>query len=199
MGRLRESLENGSFDLERTASYLDSLDHETRLAEVAELGRKAQARLFEAAASADPVRVEDIVPSSLGPLREVVHHGKNTLPAFTRFAKVFCRPDDGSKDGELWGYNRNGSLITTSVGPGYFVAYDYGSKEVLVDYLRVPPKHPAAWPPILSNGARLSRFVYYGTQDILRRVSKHVSIGRATRKGKNMDAWFVLCREDPRV
>jgi hypothetical protein len=197
MGRLADTLANGSFDLGKTAAYLDSLDHETRLGDVAELGRKAQARLYEAAADSGAVRVEDIVPSSLGPMREVVHHGKNTLPAFTRFAKVFCRPDD-SKESELWGYNRNPGLITTSVGPGYFVAYDYGSKEVLVDYLRLPPKHPSAWPPIVSNRARLSRFVYYNMQDVLRRVSTHVSIGRATRKGKNMDAWFVLCREDPR-
>ena len=44
--------------------------------------------------------------------------------------------------------------------------------------------------------ARLSRFVYYRTQDVLRGVSRHVTVGRATKGGKPMSAWFVLCRDD---
>ena len=32
-------------------------------------------------------------------------------------------------------------------------------------------------------------------QDFMRGVSSHVSIGRAQKKGKNMDAWFVLSRD----
>ena len=92
--------------------------------------------------------------------------------------------------------NRNSGLIETTVGPGYYVAYDRGADEVLVDYLRQPPRHPEGWPEILPNSARLSRFVYNGTQDVLRRVSKHVSIGRAMRNQKWMDAWFILIRQD---
>ena len=42
---------------------------------------------------------------------------------------------------------------------------------------------------------RLSRFVYYQTQDLMRGVSEHVSIGRASRNGEEMSAWFILCRE----
>ncbi len=83
------------------------------------------------------------------------------------------------------------------MGPGYFVAYPYENEgEVLVDYLRVPPKRPAEWPEILPNSSRLSTFVYNGTQDVLRGVSKHVTIGRAFKGGKPLSAWFVLCRED---
>jgi hypothetical protein len=67
---------------------------------------------------------------------------------------------------------------------------------VLVDYLRVPPERPDHWPPILPNSARLSKVVYNGTQDVLRGVSKHVTIGRATKGGKPMSAWFVLCRDE---
>ena len=44
--------------------------------------------------------------------------------------------------------------------------------------------------------ARLGRFVYAGMIDIMRGVSTHVTIGRALKGGKFMDAWFVLCRED---
>ena len=32
--------------------------------------------------------------------------------------------------------------------------------------------------------------------DYLRKVSDHVSIGRAVKGGKAMDNWFLLCRED---
>ena len=132
------------------------------------------------------------------PLSEVVFEGRNTLPAFTRFAKVFCRPDEAraAAAGELWGYNRNSGLLETTVGPGFFVAYDQGEAEVLVDYLRVPPDRPAHWPSILENDKRLSFFVYNGTQDVVRGVSEHVSIGRASRRGKTMNVWFVLCRDD---
>jgi hypothetical protein len=33
-------------------------------------------------------------------------------------------------------------------------------------------------------------------RDFLRGVSRHVSIGRATRGGKPLDNWFVLCRNE---
>jgi len=64
----------------------------------------------------------------------------------------------------------------------------------VVDYLRLPPDKLPAWPPIIPNSARLSRFIYYQTTDVIRRVSKHVAIGRAYRKGKPFDAWFALVR-----
>ena len=132
------------------------------------------------------------VPPGVPVLTGVTHEGRNSLAAFTLFAKVFYRlaetPD------ELGGYNRTSELVSTTVGPGYFVAYPQGPTEVLVDYLRPPPRAPEGWPPILRNDERLSRFVYNGTQDLLRGVSSHVSIGRASRAGKVMDNWFVLCR-----
>ena len=54
----------------------------------------------------------------------------------------------------------------------------------------------APLPDIVPNEARLGRFVYAGMKDYMRRVSEHVSIGRAYKGGKPMNAWFVLCRED---
>ena len=87
-------------------------------------------------------------------------------------------------------------------GPGYFVAHGVeGEKEApsdyVIDYTRIPPKKPESWPEILPNEARLGRFVYAGMKDYMRRVSEHVSIGRAYKRGP-MNAWFVLCREDPK-
>jgi hypothetical protein len=195
MERLCELLSNDAPDMPALASHLDSLDSATRIEEIQTLQRGHQRRLFEAARGHKPISLNDIVSRDRGAMREVVHRGKNSLPAFNHFAKVFVRPTDDAQ--ELWGYNRAGAFIETIVGPGYFVAYPSAvDGEVFVDYLRVPPDKPEHWPAVIPNSARLSRFVYNGTQDILRGVSRHVTIGRATKRGKPMSAWFVLCRDD---
>ncbi|RLB54124.1 MAG: hypothetical protein DRJ42_10070 [Deltaproteobacteria bacterium] len=199
--RLRQMLRESEVDVPAIEAYLDGLDGDARIAEVTGLGRREQRRLYAAAEGHRVLRVSDLVPTSTAPLTEVVFEGCNTLPAFTRFAKVLCRPDSASDPeaaaaGELWGYNRNSNFVETVVGPGFFVAADHGESEVLVDYLRVPPRRPDHWPPIRENHTRLSFFVYNGTQDVLRGVSEHVSIGRASRRGRLMNIWFVLCRAD---
>ena len=53
-----------------------------------------------------------------------------------------------------------------------------------------------AWPEVQSNERGLSRFVYGFMVDRLRRVSEHVTIGSAARKGKEMGSYFVLTRDD---
>jgi hypothetical protein len=182
----------GDVDLARLAPYLDSLPSTTRIAESRDLSADEQARLFEAAAGFRAVTLEDFVASDAPPLAPVIHYGRNSLPVFRLFEKRFCRPD--TRRGELWGYNEQTWKSLT--GPGYFVAKPAREREVVVDYCEVPPRKPAAWPPILANSARLSRFIYYRTRDFMRGVSSHVTIGRATREDKPMDNWFVLCRED---
>ncbi len=201
MATLRELLDVDSPDMNAITAHLDALDPAARLAGIRSLKKRHQSTLFEAAAGHRPISVDFLVPRDRPPLEEVVHRGKNSLALFTHFAKVFCRPDGEEADsGALWGYNRTSGFVRTTVGPGYFVAYDHGEPgEVLIDYTRLPPRKPDAWPRILSNSARLSRFVYNGTEDVLRGVSTHVSIGRATKNDKPMNAWFVLCREDPQV
>ncbi len=194
MATLKDLTSGSAIDLSAITAHLDGLDSAARIAEIHTLGRTSQSALFEAASGYRKMTLEDIVPASVPDNTEVVHHGQNTLPAFSHFAKVMFRPDSGPK-GELWGYNRNSAFLETVVGPGYFVALQHVVPgEVLVDYLRLPPRGLPSWPPILPNTARLSRFVYNGTQDILRGVSNHVSIGRATKGGRPMDAWFILCR-----
>ncbi|MDH3199988.1 MAG: hypothetical protein OEM15_03745 [Myxococcales bacterium] len=196
MGQLQELLSEDTPDIAAVEAYLDSLDSKQRISEIRTLARRHQARLFEAARGHKPISLDDIVDPTRPPMEEVVHYGKNSLPAFSHFAKVFVRPD-AAMSKELWGYNRSGGFVETVVGPGYFVAYPYEVEgEVLVDYLRVPPGRPTEWPEILPNSSRLSAFVYNGTRDVLRGVSKHVNIGRAFKGGKPMSAWFVLCRSD---
>ena len=192
MSELNSLLSSGNFDMNDVARRLDAMSDAERVEETRSWGRRAQANLFEAAKGHRKLGIDQLVPGK-GPLEEVPHQGRNTLPAFTRFAKVFCRPDNSAN--ELWGYNRSGSVVGTFVGPGYYVAYDDGD-EVLIDYTRLPLGKPGNWPPILQNDERLSRFVYNGMADALRGVSEHVSIGRAIRNGKVMDSWFVLCRSE---
>jgi hypothetical protein len=198
MTRLIEMLSTDRPDMDAIATYLDGLDEGSRRREALSLKRPQQRRLFDAAKGVRKLTLEDMVPASVPAMHEVPHHGRNTLvPPFEYFAKVMVRPDGREEtSGELWGYNRGPALQEAVVGPGYYVAHQHSvPDEVIVNYLRIPPRKPAHWPRILKNNERLSFFVYNGTQDILRGVSKHVTIGRAMKSGKWMPAWFILCRE----
>jgi hypothetical protein len=191
---LNQLLTGSNFDVRQLGAMLDGMDAATRLTAVRSLSGRAQASLFEAAKGVRAVRVDDLVPSSCAPLQEVPHYGINSLLMFRTFAKVFCRPAPGAS--ELWGYNRSGGFVETFVGPGYYVAYESSDGEALVDYTRLPEGKPESWPAIIPNEARFGRFVYANMKDVLRGVSKHVTIGRAIRNGKVMDNWFALCRAD---
>ncbi len=180
-------------DVPGLAAYLDSLDQATRVREVRTLTGREQALLFEAAVGVRPIVLDDLVPSDVPPLTQVIHHGRNYLRRFNTFEKRFCRPTN--RTGELWGYNEHSLRWLT--GPGYFVARPHGEGEVLIDYLEVPPANPDGWPAIKPNSAGWGRFVYFQTQDVLRGVSRHVSVGRDTKRGRPLDRWFVLCRSEP--
>lgn len=179
-------------DVRGLADFLDSLGAAARVREVRSLGAREQARLFDAVAGFRPVRLTDFVPDGTPPLREVIHYGRNSLPAFRFFEKRFCLADTLRE--ELWGYNEQ--PLKAFTGPGYFVARQASESEVVIDYCEVPPRKPDSWPQILPNHARLSRFIYYRTRDFMRGVTRHVTIGRATRDGKPLENWFVLSRED---
>lgn len=186
-------LRSGTFDIGEVARVLEGLSAPQRLTAVRSLSGAAQAKLYEAAKGVRKLALDELVPAATEPLVGVVHEGKNSLPLFTHFAKVFCRPRADAR--ELWGYNRSGSFVQTVVGPGYFVVYEGPGDELLIDYARLPSGKPPGWPEVIGNGERLSRFVYAGMIDALRGVSSHVSVGRAIRNGKVQDNWFVLCRQ----
>jgi len=179
------------------SQLLDGLDHASRVTAIRSLNRSEQRKLYEGVDGFRPLALTDLVPSTYGDLETVRHFGKNTLPAFSLFEKRFCRPPNTDSDHpvELFGFNFQ--TMSPVTGPGYFIASaDEQRHEVLVDYHRVPPTHPDGWPAIKSNGRGLSRFVYGFMIDTLRSVSRHVSIGSAARKGKDLGSWFVLCREE---
>lgn len=187
-------------DLHRLAEVLDGLGHPGRLATIRGWSHAHMERLYEAVKDFKPLGLTHFVPPDIGPLTEVIHWGKNSLPAFTHFQKRFCKPE--GDDTELWGYNDNhetGHQFAT--GPGYFVVHtpkraSAEPGEIDIDYTMLPPSKPAPWPAIKPNEAGLSRLIYAGMIDVMRGVSEHVSIGHASKGGKFIDAYFVLCRED---
>ncbi|MDX2009620.1 MAG: hypothetical protein SFW67_05500 [Myxococcaceae bacterium] len=176
------------------AEHLDAVPAAQRLAETLALDASHQARLFDVVQGARRFTLDDLAPATTPPLVGVRHEGRNSLLAFTRFAKVFAVPDEAPKvASERWGFNATSGLVTVTVGPGYFVAVQQGD-EVLVDYTRLPPRPLDGAPRVLGNDERLSYFVYNRTRDVVRGVSAHVSIGRAWRGERQLDNWFVLCR-----
>lgn len=176
---------------------LNNLDHGTRKAAVEALGGKEQKALFEAAAGRG-CSLKDFVPEGTPAMSEVIHWGKNSLPMFTAFQKRFCVPEKQEESPIAYGYNEGATR--SLVGPGYFIArekaHENGSPTVVIDYYSVPSEKPASWPAIRPNSAGISRFVYDQMEDWMWKVSEHVSIGRAKRKGKWAENYFVLCRED---
>jgi hypothetical protein len=181
-----------SVDVAGLKDYLDHLDAAARIRAVRSLRRPEMAKLYEAVADGLPIDLNHFVPAGTPPLREVVHYGRNSLATLHDFEKRFCFPETGNT--ELWGYNEH--AIRGLIGPGYFVARQTSPHEVTIDYAELPSTKPRSWPAIKPNSARLGRYVYDGTRDVLRAVSAHVSIGRDTRDGQPLDIWFALCRAD---
>lgn len=178
------------------ADRLDALPPALRTAVVRGLSRRGQRTLFEKVRGFASVELRDLVPPERGDLETVRHLGRNTLPAFTLFEKRFCRLPGTvrEKPDILAGFNFQ--ALSGITGPGYFTAVaDPERAEVLVDYRRLPATRPASWPEIRSNETGLARFVYGFMVDRLRRVSRDVTIGRATRNGRDLGNYFVLSRE----
>jgi hypothetical protein len=183
--------------IERISSALDAMTHDSRLATMLTIEPKEQRKIWELFKDRE-IAADHFVAPGTKPLEEVIHHGKNTLPTHNFFQKRFCLADDES--GELWGYNHQS--LSWATGPGYYVAHPSADEKdapssFVIDYTRIPPKKPESWPPVIPNQKKLGRFVYSGMKDYMRRVSEHVSVGRAYKGGKPMNAWFVLVRQDP--
>lgn len=179
-------------DFDALERQLDAASHEERLTATRQFNKKIQRRLFEQAAGRT-VTFDQIVPHD-DPMKPVHHHGKNTVAPFLvdHFQKRFVRVP--GRDDVLYGYNEN--WYRFAVSPGYYVAYeDENTGEVVVNYTQMPDSRPDEWPHRLPNWFGLGPFIFLGMRDRLRRVSDHVTIGRAYRK-KPMNQWFVLTRED---
>lgn len=200
-------------DVARLAKDLDELGHAGRIWSVRQWTPSNMAILYEGVKGFRPVDLDFYVPPTVPPLVQVIHHGKNSLPAATLFQKRFSRPPprvaaapaDGAAEAPaekpqdyLVGYNFQ--TLSPLTGPGYYVAHAASDPgEIDIDYTMLPKEKPEPWPPIVPSSARLGRFIYHGMVDVMRGISSHVSIGRARKKSGWMDAWFVLVREDPQL
>jgi hypothetical protein len=185
-------------DVPRLAKDLDELGHAARVWSVRQWTRANMATLWDAVKGFRRLTLDDYVPPSLLPHVEVIHHGKNSLPAHTHFQKRFCKPKLPGSEGTLIGFNFQ--TLSPATGPGYFVTHTSAQPgEIDIDYTMIPDEKPDSWPEIVPNSSRLGRFVYYGMIDVMRGISTHVSIGRAMKKHGFIDAWFVLVREDPQL
>lgn len=167
---------------------------------MSELSRARQRMLYEKASESAPIDLAHFVGET-SPRAEVIHDGLNTLPVpspLRRFQKRFCRPE-GRAD-QVFGYNEGPTRRL--VGPGYFVGVETRGKPhweargaIVIDYYRVPDAAVSEhWPRVVPNSVGLQRFVYQGTRDFMRRVSRHVSIGAAFKAERPLDHYFILCR-----
>lgn len=191
--RLQEIIGRDGATAGEIAAYLDPLSHADRMEALTALqGPRLQRKLYAIGDQNPRVTIEQLIPPDATPLREVIFHGKNSLPVFTHFQKRFCRPPKERQRDELWGYNHTN--IGWLVGPGYFVCHD-DPVGAAIDYRAVPPEGVPGWPPVQPNARGISHLVYKNMIDYLRRVSRHAFIGSATKNGKPLDSYFVLCRE----
>ncbi len=184
-------------DMERLAEVLDGMGHEGRVHAINQWNFEKQAELFEAA-KGHKLDLDFLVPPSVGNLVEVIHEGHNSLPlpGFTHFQKRFVRLPDGT----VAGYNQQVKLAEIFTGPGYFVCKlgegDHDG-EVGVDYTKLPSDKAPSWPAITGHRFPIGTAAFGGAMvDWLRKVSTHVSIGRAFKYGRWIDAYFALVRKD---
>lgn len=199
---LRARLHDPATTLDQVALALDALAPDARLAWTRSLGKADQRALYALAAQGPGCTLEDFVPKAVQARVPVIHSGRNTLPlpgVFRLFEKRFCRPEAGPP--RLFGYNEGATRKL--IGPGYFVAHaTAGNPEwerrgaIVVDYFQVPDGPVAeGWPKVVENARGLQMFVFKGTRDFMRKVSRHVTIGAAYKGEKSIGQFFVLCRE----
>ncbi len=121
----------------------------------------------------------------------VVHQGMNNMAMFRGFQKRMVL-----HDGQLKGYNHQ--PWAWLVGDGTFIVVPSPDVpgELWFDYINLPDSGYPEFPPIKDNKAGLSRFVYGGMIDIVRRVSAHVVIGKAFLGDKPRGQYFCLCRRE---
>lgn len=199
----------GNEPIATIANHLDGLSHADRKAQVEAMSPADLAALYRRA-EGQHVDADFFVPADLPSGQEVVHHGRNSLPVIGgTFRKRFTRL--GGEDGLLGGYNDNDGFVASVgwfTGPGYFVVRPRGcdnpdgrsdTEQLFVNYYEVPPVGAApvqGWPEVKDNRGVTSGLSFGQMCDYMWKVSAHVSIGEAWKKGKCLGQYFALVRED---
>ena len=194
MGTLATELRRGAADMDGLATWLDGLSKAERSAEILTLGKAAQRTLWSLC-NGRAVTIEDMVPMGTPAYQPVRHIGKNSLPVFSRFEKRFCRIEADSK--LLVGYNEGPTR--PYIGPGYFttrISEETQRGHTVIDYTMIRSERADGWPDIKPNTRGMCKVVYGNMLDYLRKVSTHVTIGKAWKNGKETENYFMLLRED---
>jgi hypothetical protein len=187
---LRDLLSPESPDPVHIAEQLDRLSHPQRVLALRGMERAQLQKLYAVFEGFAAMTLSDLVPAETPPLQAVRHIGRNSLPLFSDFEKRFYRLHTPAAVG-----GANFQSTSALTGPGYFTASVRGEPaEVVIDYNQIPETAPQGWPALTDNDHGIGRFVYGGMIDTLRRVSRHVSIGAAQKRGQAPSAFFVLTR-----
>lgn len=187
-----------TINLEKLTHILDGLGHDGRVHTTRSWSKHQKQAIFEAVKGHRPLDLDFLVPSSVGPLVEVIHEGHNTLTLFSHFQKRFVKLEGDAFP--IGGYNHQAMQAFT--GPGYF-GVTQGEREgehegeLVIDYSKIQKQKPASWPEIQANDGLIGGIVNGGMIDYLRGVSAHVSIGVAYKNGVHRNQWFALVRKDP--
>lgn len=172
------------------AVYLDALPIDEQVAQIRTLSPGLVKKLYEITAVNEPCTLDDIVPNDVESGVEVRHKGINSLPVSRLFEKRFCRSPE--QDTHFWGYNQQPLMWLT--GPGFFVVNEPKEEPLFIDYRSVPAEKLNTWPEIHPNEKGVSKLVYAGMQDYMRKVSSRVTVGEACKKGKSLGQYFALVR-----
>ena len=197
----------GTADIDQIANHLDGLGHEERLAQVRDLNSSQLAALYDRADGCH-LELEQLVAADVPAGQEVVHHGINSVPVVGgTFRKRMTRVAEG--EAMLAGYNDNDGFVAQVgwfTGPGYFVIRPRGcsnpdgrtdTEQLFVDYYEQPAAAPVAgWPDPKPTIGLTASLVFGQMCDYMWRVSAHVCIGAAYKKGKAVGPHFALVRED---
>ena len=181
--------------IDEIGARLDAMSHAERVKAVRSMCAGTQALLWEMAEGTE-LTLEDFVPADKPALTEVIHFGKNSMPLFSSFEKRFSRPANGGTGRALLGYNEG--MLRPVVGPGYFMVRETprsGKGPVVIDYYATPRETVPAWPAIAGKDSGLPALVYGFMHDYMRKVSAHVTIGRAYKFHNVTNNYFLLCRD----
>jgi hypothetical protein len=173
------------------AGLCDEFNEQERIAAIQLLGGGEMAKLYARAENpGTAVTLDYLVPTEPG--QQVTWVGKNSLPLFSAFAKIFYRSADGTVIG------RNAGSMEWLVGPGYYTTRirEAATSEFLIDYTLEPAAAPPTWPPVKKNTSGASFFVFRNMHDYLRPVGRNLAIGAAYDgpSGKAKGQYFVLVR-----
>ncbi|MDP2304471.1 MAG: hypothetical protein Q8P18_00420 [Pseudomonadota bacterium] len=164
---------------------LDAHGHDERVNWMRGLGKKEQVALWKLADGRLVTTAE-----LHGPEGEIViHEGQNSLPLFSTFQKRVVK-----RGGVVQGYNHQS--MGWLVGPGHFLVGEADAPHggAHFSYLSVAASAPPEFPALQPNDTGLSTLVFAHMIDYLRRVSPHVIIGAAYKKGKATNDYFMLIR-----